>query len=84
MWEHTEHKSSVFKPFSEAYPGPLKTSKMRSFSIIYITYIIIYIIAKLSILDVCRVPSYTSAQLTFPCSKSTIETREKSVKYVPS
>ena len=26
MWEHTEHKSSIFKPFSEAYPGPLQTS----------------------------------------------------------
>ena len=105
MWEHTEHKSSIFKPFSEAYPGPLQTSivvdveqvnvswteaspgtlqtsKMESFAIIYIICIDIHIIAKLSVLDVCRVPGDASVQLTFTCSKSTTEPQEKGVKYI--
>ena len=53
--------SSILSSIAEVYPRSLQTSTMESFAAIAHGQKLLTIVAKLSILDVCRDPGYTSA-----------------------
>ena len=53
-------KEKLIKLFKEAYPGLQETSKMKHFSAIVNCFQPFTIVARLSILDVCKSAGYAS------------------------
>ena len=93
MLRHRERKEDAEKKSEETKTGvdideeTVSTTVSHSFSMFQVNFFLIWNIVGKSLFEASgkntRLTSTDVTQLTFTCSKSTIETLEKCVKYVP-